>query len=210
MSDPKPSRVITIGPATALWADLFSPKARPSAPGSQPNTPKYELTLGFKASALTDEQRAIINDVNSAIDEVAKATFPTIDPQYLKLKKFFDGTEQNKRNIAAGNKAAKSNEGFIVLKTNTSLDSPPQLARREADGSFSKHPVPQDFYSGCEVIATVCFKAYDNSGNRGVANYLQVAIKWADGERLGGGSSISVDDVIASLSATKVPSSSAW
>jgi len=43
-----------------------------------------------------------------------------------------------------------------------------------------------DVYSGCYILATINFYAYNVSGNKGIAAGLNNILKWADGEYLGG------------------------
>ena len=49
---------------------------------------------------------------------------------------------------------------------------------------------PEEFYSGCNAIASVSLFAYDVPANKGVGCGLNNLLKWSDGERLDGKKSI--------------------
>lgn len=59
---------------------------------------------------------------------------------------------------------------------------------------------PTEAYSGCYALVSVNFFPYDSAGNKGIGAGLNSVLKWADGEKLGGGDgSHDFDDIDTGL-----------
>lgn len=76
-------------------------------------------------------------------------------------------------------------EGMYFFNCNTTRK--PDLMVLE-NGHLSDALDEDDVYSGCWGAITITFRAYNNSGNKGIGAYIGNFVKTRDDERLSGGS----------------------
>ena len=141
--------------------------------GKEGNEPKYCASCIIpKEGTATIEaiRKAIEAAVNEGVTKVWKGNRPNVKSSNFKnpLK---DGEKDRE-------KADEAYEGalFINATSKTPVYTMNRL-REEVD--------PLQIYSGCWAIVGVNFFGYDQ-GSKGVAAGLNVVMKYADGERLGG------------------------
>lgn len=83
-------------------------------------------------------------------------------------------------------------EGMYFMNASSSVENKPGVGVLTPNGPITAMD-GEDFYSGCWGVATVNLYAYTNSGNCGVAVAINNAIKTRDGDRLGGGKTMTED-----------------
>lgn len=209
MSKKAVGRVVTIVPATLVFGDPLKAKVQPAAPGQAPKPPRFEVTCVIPKENQSETQKEGFNELKAALEYVAKEAFGR-GLEFVKHGSVLrDGDEENRLRVGNGKKPYEAYKGAWVIKGFTYENSPPDTAKREEDGSFGRHPTPADFYSGCQVLLTLNIKPFDSSGNQGITSYLEVVIKWADGDRLGAPRTTAAD-VYARYAAKQAPANPNW
>ncbi len=174
----EPTGIIVFGileQATAVWPNLFEPKAF-KRNGKEQGEPKYGITF-----LLTQDHPDLPALKKKAI-AVAKEKWPGADVKSLKFP-FLSGASQKKKAEANG-KNGDFYDDMVVLKSSTKY--PPSIldGRNDPPTDVVDQKLVQ---SGSKVAAEINFVAYDgNDGKDGVTAYINTVVYVSKGTRIAG------------------------
>jgi hypothetical protein len=159
------TKVIT-GDVRLSYVHLLSPYKR------EGETPKYSVTLLIPKK--DTETIANIKAAQKAAAVLGKnSVFGGTIPKSLSTT-LHDGDKE------------KDTASYPEYKDHMYMAVSSKIAPRVFTLDYTPIVDPQEIYSGCYARVSINFSAYNVSGNKGVSGYLNLVVKTADGDPLGG------------------------